>query len=154
MMTTDLPDFTTYTIEDLEALLAAAQTALDSKRIIATAEEKIDAILTEVKVAQGISEEDPWVQPTGAHDAYPRGARVTRGGKTWVSLTTANTWEPGVSGWREFVVPGSIAAWVEPTGSHDLYNAGDKVTHNGQNWVSTIAANVWEPGVYGWEVMT
>lgn len=41
----------------------------------------------------------PWVQPTGAHDAYPLGTKVTHNGKTWTSATAANVWEPGVYGW-------------------------------------------------------
>lgn len=40
--------------------------------------------------------------------------------------------------------------WVQPAGSHDAYNIGDRVRHNNQNWESTIDANVWEPGVTGW----
>lgn len=41
--------------------------------------------------------------------------------------------------------------WIQPTGSHDAYNKGDKVTHNGKHWISNADANVWEPGVYGWD---
>ena len=41
--------------------------------------------------------------------------------------------------------------WVQPTGAHDAYNIGDKVTHNGKTWVSDVDNNVWEPGVYGWK---
>lgn len=40
--------------------------------------------------------------------------------------------------------------WVQPTGAHDAYNKGDKVSHNEKHWVSDIDANVYEPGVYGW----
>jgi hypothetical protein len=40
--------------------------------------------------------------------------------------------------------------WVQPTGAHDAYDIGDRVNHNGNDWESTAAANVWEPGVYGW----
>ena len=40
--------------------------------------------------------------------------------------------------------------WVQPTGAQDAYNKDDKVSHNGKHWVSSIDANVWEPGVYGW----
>lgn len=40
--------------------------------------------------------------------------------------------------------------WVQPTGSHDAYAKGDKVTHNSKKWTSDVDANVWEPGVYGW----
>lgn len=42
-----------------------------------------------------------WIQPTGAHDAYAKGARVTHDGKKWVSLVDSNVWEPGVSGWEQ-----------------------------------------------------
>ena len=41
--------------------------------------------------------------------------------------------------------------WVQPTGAHDAYAKGTKVKHNGKKWISTADANVWEPGVYGWE---
>lgn len=41
--------------------------------------------------------------------------------------------------------------WVQPTGAHDAYNKGDKVSHNGKHWESLIDANVYEPSVYGWE---
>ena len=40
--------------------------------------------------------------------------------------------------------------WIQPTGAQDAYNTGDKVSHNEKHWVSTVDANVWEPGVYGW----
>lgn len=44
--------------------------------------------------------------------------------------------------------------WVQPTGAHDCYNTGDKVTYNGQHYVSKIDGNVWSPEAYpqGWEV--
>ena len=41
--------------------------------------------------------------------------------------------------------------WVQPTGSHDAYQKGDKVTHNEKRWESLIDANVWEPGTTGTE---
>lgn len=41
--------------------------------------------------------------------------------------------------------------WVQPTGAHDAYNIGDKVSHNEKHWVSQIDANTYEPGIYGWE---
>lgn len=40
--------------------------------------------------------------------------------------------------------------WVQPTGAHDAYNKGDKVSHLEKHWESDIDANVYEPGVYGW----
>ena len=41
-------------------------------------------------------------------------------------------------------------AWRQPLGAHDAYRKGDRVTHAGTTWQSTIDANVWAPGVYGW----
>ena len=43
--------------------------------------------------------------------------------------------------------------WVQPTGAHDAYNTGDKVTYNGKRYVSLIDANVYSPDAYpaGWE---
>lgn len=40
--------------------------------------------------------------------------------------------------------------WIQPTGAHDAYEKGAKVSHNGEHWISDIDANVYEPGVYGW----
>lgn len=40
--------------------------------------------------------------------------------------------------------------WIQPTGAQDAYQIDDKVSHNNKYWVSTVNANVWEPGVYGW----
>lgn len=43
---------------------------------------------------------------------------------------------------------------VQPTGAHDAYQTGDKVTYNGQRYVSKIDGNVWSPDAYpsGWEL--
>jgi hypothetical protein len=42
-----------------------------------------------------------WQQPTGATDAYPKGAKVLHNGKTWIADVDADVWEPGVSQWTE-----------------------------------------------------
>lgn len=44
--------------------------------------------------------------------------------------------------------------WVQPTGAHDAYNIGDKVSYNGQRYICTTDANVYAPGVYGWDLIT
>ena len=43
--------------------------------------------------------------------------------------------------------------WVQPTGAHDAYNTGDRVTYNGRVYESTMDGNVWAPDAYpqGWE---
>lgn len=41
--------------------------------------------------------------------------------------------------------------WRQPTGAHDAYHIGAKVSHNGEHWVSNTENDVWEPGVFGWD---
>lgn len=41
--------------------------------------------------------------------------------------------------------------WIQPTGVQDAYSKGAKSSHNGKHWISNVDANVWEPGVYGWD---
>lgn len=62
-------------------------------------------------------------------------------------------WEPPVTPalWTRTAAEGEIPEWVQPTGAHDAYGTGDKVRHNGKTWVSTMDANTYEPGVYGWD---
>lgn len=55
-------------------------------------------------VEVSLEEWPEWVQPTGAHDAYAKDAKVTHNSKKWTSDVDANVWEPGVYGWTEFVV--------------------------------------------------
>ncbi len=54
-----------------------------------------------VKISDPAIEWPDWAQPTGAHDAYPKGAKAAHNGKRWISEVDANTWEPGVYGWKE-----------------------------------------------------
>ena len=49
-----------------------------------------------------------------------------------------------------FYEEGEFPDWVQPAGAQDAYALGDKVTHTELHWESTVADNVWEPGVYGW----
>ena len=50
-------------------------------------------------LAANPAEEWPeWIQPTGAHNAYAKGAKVTHSGKRWVSTADGNVWAPGTVG--------------------------------------------------------
>jgi len=46
---------------------------------------------------------DPFVQPTGAADAYSVGDRVTFEGSVWESVIDANVWSPTAypAGWKK-----------------------------------------------------
>ena len=65
--------------------------------------------------------------------------------------TTQSDWQPDVTPalWVKVSLD-EWPEWVQPTGAHDAYAKGDKVTHSSKKWISDIDANVWEPGVYGW----
>lgn len=66
--------------------------------------------------------------------------------------TTQADWEPpNVPALFKRVWTEEYPEWVQPTGAHDAYAKGAKVSHNGKKWVSTADANVWEPGVFGWD---
>lgn len=44
--------------------------------------------------------------------------------------------------------------YVQPTGAHDAYKIGDKITYNGQHYICKMDGCVWTPDAYpaGWEV--
>ena len=47
---------------------------------------------------------------------------------------------------------GGVLEWEQPD-STNPYMTGDKVTFEGVTYVSTVDNNVWQPGVYGWEIV-
>lgn len=69
------------------------------------------------------------------------------------SHTSQEDWSPdvAVSLWVAISDPAEEwPEWKQPTGAHDAYQKGDKVSHNDKHWISDIDANAYEPGVYGW----
>ena len=102
------------------------------------------------------AEQVPNAFPTWAAGiAYAIGDRARHGGKLYRCVqahTSQEGWEPDKTPalWVRTAPDGEIPDWVQPTGAHDAYNTGDKVRHTEKVWESTIDANVYEPGVYGW----
>ena len=71
--------------------------------------------------------------------------------------TSQATWTPedAPSLWTRIADPAQEwPEWIQPTGAHNAYAKGAKVSHNGKHWISDVNANVWEPGVYGWTEAT
>ena len=66
----------------------------------------------------------------------------------WTPDTAASLWSVAADPAEEW------PAWSQPIGAHDAYAKGDKVSHNGKHWTSSVDNNVWEPGVYGWTEVT
>lgn len=63
----------------------------------------------------------------------------------WTPASAVSLWTPCADPAEEW------PEWRQPTGAHDAYAIGSKVSHNEKHWISTADNNVWEPGVYGWE---
>ena len=98
----------------------------------------------------------PELFPMWSLKDYAQGDRVQYKGQLYKCLqahTAQSDWTPetAVSLWVRVDDPSiEFPEWRQPTGAHDAYNKGDKVSHNGKHWVSDVDGNVWEPGVYGW----
>lgn len=99
----------------------------------------------------------PWVQPTGAHDAYPLGARVLHNTFAWQSLIPANVWEPGAVGsellWENLTPPPTVPNWQAgvfyAVGVHVLYNGLEyscRQAHTSQiGWEPPNVLALWLP---------
>lgn len=87
---------------------------------------------------------------------YQTGDRVQYNGLLYKCLqahTAQADWTPdtAVSLWVRVDDPSiEFPEWRQPTGAHDAYAKGAKVSHNEKHWISDVDANIWEPGVYGW----
>lgn len=68
--------------------------------------------------------------------------------------TTQADWAPDITPalWVAVSIE-EYPEWVQPTGAHDAYNIGDKVTYNGNRYVCTVNGNVYAPDVNGWTLI-
>lgn len=144
----DLQDLTLEELNDARILIL---NEIERRQLIESIPAEVEELNRAYLAAEGVSPDESWRQPTGAHDAYPLDWPVERNGKIWISNVAGNVWEPGVTGWREQVAEGERAGWIQPLGAHDAYPFDAEVAHNGKNWISEIPNNVWEPGVRGWK---
>ncbi len=133
-------------------------------------EPEMDAVMQAVKTLLStettqLSDEDAlavaaafpaWVEKIGK--PVNQGERYWYDGRLWKVLqahTAQEEWTPDTA--MSLFVEVSIVEWpewVQPTGAQDAYNTGDKVTYNGQHYISLIDNNTWSPEAYpqGWEV--
>lgn len=109
-------------------------------------------------VRKNITDLDSEMFPEWNPDGYDYyvSERVKYNGKLYRCIQnhkSQSDWAPdvAVSLWVEMSDPAEEwPEWKQPTGGHDAYAKGDKVSHNDKHWISDIDANVWEPGVSGW----
>lgn len=110
-----------------------------------------------------------WANPGTDHaKMYRMGAVVEHDGKLWQSITPGlNSWEPGTENgltWMEVYLPEvepepgdepageTVPDFVQPTGAHNSYAKGAKVTFEGQVYESLLDNNAYSPSAYpqGW----
>ena len=131
------------------------------RRKLDASPEKIENAIAEYQQATGRGEGEPWEQPTGPLNAYRKGAVVEHEGEEWVSTTPNNVWEPSVSGWRlrpltdpetgEEIPP----PYVPPTGAHDSYQQGERITWDGDIYEAVRDGVVHSPDEYAadWQLI-
>lgn len=113
--------------------------------------EKLSADLSDAEAYEA-----PELFPMWQIKTYETGDRVQYKGLLYKCLqahTAQSDWTPdvAVSLWVRVDDPSvEYPEWIQPTGAHDAYAKGAKVSHNDKHWISEVDANIWEPGVYGW----
>ena len=113
--------------------------------------------LSDTDALDGVELFPAWV----ADMQYALDVRVRYDGKLYKCVqahTSQADWTPDATPalWTEVAKPGEIPVWQQPTGAQDAYMMGDKVHYpdvEGPVYVSTVDNNVWEPSVYGWELV-
>lgn len=113
--------------------------------------ESLAITLDDATALTGVELFPAWATDT----AYAVGDRVQHNGVLYKCVqahTSQADWMPDATPALWAIV--SIEEWpewIQPTGAHDAYDKDAKVSHNGKHWKNTMDANVYEPGVYGWE---
>ena len=116
--------------------------------------EALSASLSDETALTGVELFPPW----SVGKSYATGDRVQHEGTLYKCVqghTSQADWTPPATPalWTAVSID-EYPAWVQPTGAHDAYSKGDKVTHSGKHWASDVDNNTWEPGVYGWTEVT
>ena len=114
--------------------------------------ERIAVTLDDETALTGVELFPAWV----VGKAYAVGDRAQYNGTLYKCIqahTSQTDWMPSATPalWKTVSID-EYPEWVQPTGAHDAYNIGDKVTYNGQHYVCTSNANVYAPDVYGWQL--
>lgn len=105
-----------------------------------------------------------WLAPTGAHDQYRAGEyMIWTDGAVYKCLSDtvyspadyAAAWEKDGAGTGGETEADDYPAFVQPTGAHDAYGIGAKVTYEGKRYICKMANCVYSPAAYpaGWEAV-
>lgn len=127
---------------------------LEAARAVRAAMDAAGRLLTDEQALEAAAIYPAW----DGEAAYEKDDRVRYGERLYRCLQAHQAqadWTPtaAVSLWAKVLTSetGEALPWEQPE-STNPYMKGDRVTHGGKTWVSMVDNNVWEPGVYGWEV--
>ena len=123
--------------------------------------------LTEKTVLNNASDEDAYVMRylygewSGDGITYKTNDRLMYNDKFYKVLqdhTSQSDWTPDTASslYVEIADPSNeYPEFKQPTGAHDAYAKGDKITFEGKKYVSLIDANTWSPSAYsqGWKLV-
>lgn len=141
-------DVTELTDQELAELLDAVRMENSRRQGLQSVMQVTPGLADAYMVATGRDKGQPFVKPTGTHNAYPLGWTVTHNGLEWEPLREGATEVPGESGdWRQVAEEGEILDWIAPTGAHNAYLVNAIVRHKGEIWQNIhTGPNGWEPG--------
>ena len=156
-------------LDEIDAERAAIIGEQTRRRTLTDLPGRIDDLTTALAHAQGRTDGGEWVPTEGGHSYTPVGWVVTHRGRRWRALHPTHV-EPGdpaldpaivAQVWEDLgPIDGEepepdVPAWVRPTGAHDAYQAGDRVTFEGQVYESVIDGNTWSPAEHpaGWQLI-
>ena len=115
--------------------------------------EALSVTLTDEEALEGVELFPMW----HSGHSYETGDRIQYDGVLYKCVqahTAQDDWTPDITPALWVVVSvDEWPEWVQPQGAHDAYSMGDKVSHAEKHWVSEMDANIYEPGVYGWEMV-
>ena len=111
----------------------------------------------------GTTPETAWEFTADSANPYLKDEYCIENDKTYKCLIDNTVYAPSVlpANWEELTngeeldhEPEAevINPWEQRDGSNP-YKKDAKVSHNDKIWISTVDSNVWEPGIYGWEVV-
>ena len=128
-------------------------TYTERARALRKKKKKAAISLTDEDALQAVELFPQWV----VEHAYVVGERLQYNGVLYRVVqahTSQADWTPDITPALFVVV--SLDEWpefVQPTGVHDAYKKGDKVTFNSKHYISLIDANVYSPAAYpaGWQ---
>ena len=130
-------DYTALTDSEVTQLKSEASLEEQRRIRVLRAPAQAEAVVVEYLKDVGRVEGSVWVQPTGAHDAYPVGYKVKHqiNGKdvVWESLIVANTTIPGSDPrwWKDLTTELDPNAWNP---NYKDYLIGDVVTYETKSY--------------------